>query len=184
MKTVLIFLAEGFEEIEAVTCLDLLRRVGVNAKFVSITGNYQVTGAHNAIYRADMLFDGEKAKDADAIVLPGGLPGAHNLLAHEGLHELILYFHEKKKSINAICASPMILGAHGILSGRSATIYPGMEAELIGATPVSDTVCTDGHITTSQGPATSFDFALRIVKNLMGDTVKEELMGDLLYRKA
>lgn len=184
MKNVLIFLAEGFEEIEAVTPLDLLRRIDINAKFVSISGNRQVAGAHGVQYTADMLFDLDKAKDADAIVLPGGLPGAYHLRDHKGVQELIQHFHQEQKIIGAICAAPMILGGLGILEGKHATIYPGMEEHLTGAIVSHESVCTDGHITTSRAPGTSVDFALRLARELAGAQKEQWLIDDIVYQKS
>lgn len=126
MKKVYVFLAEGFEEMEAVTPIDLLRRAGVDAKLVSVTGNRAVTGAHGVTYLADLLFE-EIEEDADMLVLPGGLPGTTNLQAHEGLTKLLLKQHEAHKWVAAICAAPMVLGALGIVKDRHATIYPGIE---------------------------------------------------------
>ena len=143
MKKVYVFLAEGFEEMEAVTPIDLLRRAGVDAKLVSVTGNRAVTGAHGVTYLADLLFE-EIEEDADMLVLPGGLPGTTNLQAHEGLTKLLLKQHEAHKWVAAICAAPMVLGALGIVKDRHATIYPGIEDKLIGAAPLTDEVVVDG----------------------------------------
>ena len=126
MKKVYVFLAEGFEEMEAVTPVDLLRRVNpeaVEVKLVSVTGDKAVTGAHGITYQADLLFE-EMEDDADMLVLPGGMPGTTNLMAHEGLAELLVKHYEARKWVAAICAAPMVLGALGIVMGRWATIYP------------------------------------------------------------
>ena len=149
MKKVYVFLAEGFEEMEAVTPIDLLRRAGVDAKLVSVTGNRAVTGAHGVTYLADLLFE-EIEEDADMLVLPGGLPGTTNLQAHEGLTKLLLKQHKAHKWVAAICAAPMVLGALGIVKDRHATIYPGIEDKLIGATPLTDEVVVDGNVITSR----------------------------------
>ena len=145
MKKVYVFLAEGFEEMEAVTPIDLLRRAGVDAKLVSVTGNRAVTGAHGVAYLADLLFE-EIEEDADMLVLPGGLPGTTNLQAHEGLTRLLLLQHKAHKWVAAICAAPMVLGALGIVRDRHATIYPGIEDKLIGAAPLTDEVVVDGNV--------------------------------------
>ena len=145
MKKVYVFLAEGFEEMEAVAPIDLLRRAGVDAKLVSVTGNRAVTGAHGVTYLADLLFE-EIEEDADMLVLPGGLPGTTNLQAHEGLTKLLLKQHEAHKWVAAICAAPMVLGALGIVKDRHATIYPGTEDKLIGAAPLTDEVVVDGNV--------------------------------------
>lgn len=156
MKTVYIFLAEGFEEIEAVTPLDLLRRAGVDAKFVSMEQSLQVKGAHNILYTADIMFEEASSVMADGAILPGGMPGTLNLLAHSGLCNLIHEYNKAQKHICAICAAPLILGNLNLLSGKTATIYPGMEDKLIGAMPSIDGVCVDGNILPQEALAQQF----------------------------
>ena len=182
MKKVYIFLAEGFEEMEAVTPLDLLRRVNVDAKFVSVTGKQAVTGAHGVTYQADLLFD-EIDGEADALVLPGGMPGTLHLQAHKGLAELLLAQYESRRLVCAICAAPMVLGGLGITMGRKATIYPGMEAHLIGAFPSTDEVCVDGNVITSRAPGTAIPFALKLAELLTDAATAEKLTADIVYRK-
>ncbi len=182
MKTVYIFLAEGFEEMEAVTPLDLLRRVGINAKFVSVGEALQVKGAHNILYTADLLFDEAAATMADGIVLPGGMPGTLNLLAHHGLCSLIHIYHTAQKPICAICAAPLILGELKLLAGKTATIYPGMEDKLIGATPSKNEVCVDGNIITSRGPGTAIPFSLKLAEIFAGKEAAEKLTADIVYQ--
>ena len=181
MKKAMIFLAEGFEEMEAVTPLDLLHRAGVDAKFVSLTGRKEVIGAHDAVYTADLLFDKAVMEKADMLILPGGMPGAKHLQEHEGLKELLLSFHKKEKFICAICAAPMVLGCHGILKGKKATIYPGMEELLLGAEAVTTPVCRDGHIITSRAPGTAIPFALELIEALCGKPMKEQITADIVY---
>lgn len=181
MKQALIFLAEGFEEIEAVTPLDLLRRAGVEAKFVSLNGTLDVTGAHGAIYHADMLFDRSVAANADMFILPGGMPGAQHLQDHAGLGELLKAASAAGKWVCAICAAPMVLGHLGLLQGKKATIYPGMEARLIGATPVKERVCRDGNIITSCAPATAMLFALELVAALMGEDAAQAIRSGIVF---
>ncbi|MDD4843775.1 MAG: DJ-1/PfpI family protein [Anaerotignum sp.] len=182
MKTVYIFLAEGFEEMEAVTPLDLLRRVGVNAKFVSVGETLQVKGAHNILYTADLLFDEAAATMADGIVLPGGMPGTLNLLAHPGLCGLIHSYHAAQKPISAICAAPLILGELQLLAGKTATIYPGMENKLTGATSSKNEVCVDGNIITSRGPGTAIPFSLKLAEIFAGKEAAEKLKADIVYQ--
>lgn len=180
MKKAYVFLAEGFEEIEAVTPVDLLRRAGVDAHFVSVTGKKAVTGAHGITYQADLLF--EEITAADLLVLPGGMPGTTNLLSHQGLLQLLRAQNQAKKQIAAICAAPMILGALGLLCGKRATIYPGMESHLIDAIPCTDAVVTDGNITTSRAPGTAIPFSLRLAELLTGDSAA--LTADIVFQKA
>jgi len=179
MKKVYVFLAEGFEEMEAVTPIDLLRRAGVDAKLVSVTGNRAVTGAHGVTYLADLLFE-EISEDADMLVLPGGLPGTTNLQAHEGLTRLLLQQHEAHKWVAAICAAPMVLGALGIVKDRHATI----EDKLIGATPLADEVVVDGNVITSRAPGTAIPFAIALAELLTDEKTAAALTEDLVFRKA
>ena len=183
MKKVYVFLAEGFEEMEAVTPIDLLRRAGVDAKLVSVTGNRAVTGAHGVTYLADLLFE-EISEDADMLILPGGLPGTTNLQAHEGLTRLLLQQHEAHKWVAAICAAPMVLGALGIVKDRHATIYPGIEDKLTGATPLADEVVVDGNVITSRAPGTAIPFAIALAKLLTDEKTAAALTEDLVFRKA
>lgn len=184
MKTVLIFLAEGFEEMEAVVPMDLLRRVGIEVNFISTTEFMQVQGAHSIYMRADALFQESALLSADGIILPGGMPGTLNLLAHEGLRRLILLFHREEKPICAICAAPMILGKLGILAGRTATIYPGMEEHLVGAKHSTAQVCKDGHIITSRGPGTAIPFALALAAIFAGEDAAEKLKRDIIFQES
>lgn len=182
MKQAYIFLAEGFEEMEAVAPLDMLRRAGVDAKFVSVTGERVVTGAHGIAYLADALFADVDFSAADALVLPGGMPGTTNLQAHQGLAGLLKDAYAQGKLVCAICAAPMVLGGLGILEGRTATIYPGMEAHLTGAEPSAERVCVDGNVVTSRGPATAVPFGLEIVELLAGKEAAEGLAKDIVWK--
>lgn len=182
MKKALIFLAEGFEEMEAVTPLDLLRRAGVDAKFVSLCGTLMVTGSHGVTYRADCLFDIKEAETADMLILPGGMPGAQHLQEHEDLGRLLCHFHEEGKFVCAICAAPMVLGHLGILKGKNATIYPGMEDRLTGAEPVQELVCADGNVVTGRGPGAAVPFALTLVSLLEGQEKANALKESIVYQ--
>ncbi len=183
MKKVMVFLAEGFEEIEAVTPIDLLRRAGVDCETVSIMGERNVKGARGVTYQADTLFDKEKCEKAEAIILPGGMPGTKNLMNHTQLAELLKEFDKKQKWIAAICAAPMILGHLGLLEGKKATIYPGMEEELKGAVPVTDEVCQQGHIITSRGAGTAIPFALCLIQNLIDEKTAKQIGDSIVYRQ-
>lgn len=181
-QTVLIMLAEGFEEVEAITVTDLLRRASVPVKTVSVTGRRMVYGAHHIPVTADTVFEEVSFPEASMIVLPGGMPGTTNLLEHAPLKEQLLAFAEEGKPLAAICAAPMVLAAHGILSGKKATIYEGMEANLKDAVHTPGNVVIDGNITTSKGPGTAMDFALALIKNLCGAQAAEEVRSGLLYQ--
>ena len=175
MKKALIFLADGFEEMEAVTPLDFMRRAGLDAKFVSLAGTLSVTGSHGVTYRADMLFDEKVASEADMLILPGGLPGAQNLQDNEALGKLLLKFHEEGKFVCAICAAPMVLGKLGLLKGKKATCYPGFEQYLEGAECTGAPVERDGNIITGKGPGAAMEFALAIVDLMLGKEKVQEL---------
>lgn len=164
-----IFLAEGFEEIEAISTVDILLRGGVDAVTVSVTGNPVVTGAHDIQVVAGKLF--EEVADfssGDMLVLPGGMPGSDNLRAHQDLKKQLLAYHERGKWIAAICAAPRVLGGLGLLKGKNATCYPGTEPLLTGATIQNISVVQDGNIITGRGPGFVFDFALKLVEVLQG----------------
>ena len=182
MKKVYVFLAEGFEEMEAVTPVDLLRRVNVDAKFVSITGSKAVTGAHGITYMADLLFE-EIEEDADMLVLPGGMPSTTNLMAHEGLAELLVKQYDSHKWVAAICAAPMVLGALGIVMGRFATIYPGMEEYLVGADISTEEVVVSGNVITSRAPGTAIPFALKLVEVLVSESYAEHLKKEIVFQQ-
>lgn len=175
-----VHLADGFEEVEAITVIDLLRRADIDVTTVSIMKRLEVIGAHNVKVAADTLFEDVNYDDCEMIVFPGGGGGARNLDEHKGIASVLKSFNQNGKLIAAICAAPMVLGHHGILSGRKATIYPGMEAELKGASYVNEKVVVDGHIITSQGPATAMDFALKIIEMVKGKEVADSISADLL----
>ena len=178
-----IHLAEGFEEIEALTPCDLLRRVGVEAKTVSVTGEKMVTGAHSIRVEADLLFEEADYDSCSMIVLPGGLPGAFNLQDHAGLEAQIKRFAEEDRPLAAICAAPLVFGSHGVLNGRKATIYPGMEKCLNGALPQDEIVVQDGKVITSMGPATAMPFALKLIEALKGKEVSDSVADGLLWNR-
>lgn len=168
-KKILIPLAFGFEETEAITIIDVLRRAEFDVTTVSITGFHKVTGAHRIGIEADRLFEEADFEDADMIILPGGMPGTSNLQAHQALNEQLISFYEKGKHIGAICAAPMILGSLGFLKGRRAVCYPGFESKLLEATVLSDPFVVDGNIITGRGVGTALAFSLEIVRIFKGE---------------
>lgn len=179
---VYIHLADGFEEVEALTPTDYLRRAGIDAKMVSVMGRLNVTGAHDIEVKADILFEEADYAGCEMIVLPGGSDGAEHLSAHAGLSAQLLAFAGVGRRIAAICASPaVVLGRKGILKGKNATCYPGLESEMAGALPAPGKVVKDGNIITSRGPSTAVDFALAIIEELKGREVREEVAADILY---
>ena len=179
---VYVHLAYGFEELEALSVVDLLRRVEVPVQLVSVTGEKLVKGAHGIGVEADILFEEADYESCEMIVLPGGLPGTFGLRDHEGLTDKIREFAAAGKKLSAICAAPLVFGGLGILEGKKATIYPGMEDHLTGAEPAGKRVVKDGNIITSQGPGTAMYFALAITEELCGEAVAEDLRKDLILK--
>ncbi len=181
MSKVNVFFATGYEEVEALTVVDILRRAGIDTDMVSVTGDIVVTGSHNISVKMDKLFD-EAEKNADMIVLPGGIPGTPNLKAHSGLKQMIEEFCGAGKYIAAICAAPTVFGGMGLLKDRHATCYPGMEDELCCAEALEDAVVIDGNIITSRGLGTAIDFALALVGVLKDDETAEALAEKIVHR--
>jgi 4-methyl-5(b-hydroxyethyl)-thiazole monophosphate biosynthesis len=175
-----VHLAQGFEEIEAVTVVDILRRGGLDAKTVSVTGQREVTGSHGITLTADLLFEDADYGACEMMVLPGGLPGTTNLQKHKALMETLVGFSESGRPVAAICAAPMIFGAMGLVRGKRATIYPGMEDELKGALVQHDLVVEDDGVVTSQGPATAMEFALALLARMAGQKTADRVKGGLL----
>ena len=176
----LVFLATGFEELEAVGTIDILRRGNIETTTVSVTGNKTVTGVHNIQVIADELFENIDCSTYDALVLPGGGPGSEMLNKHDGLRKAIAEHNEKGKLIAAICASPRVFGSMGLLNGKKATCYPGIEPELIGATILNESTVTDGNIITGRGPGLVFDFGLAIITYLHGNPDADNVAEGLL----
>lgn len=166
MKHVYLFLADGFETIEALTVVDVLRRAKMPITTVSITEDKRVVSAQKIAVEADAVFGGCDFSDADMFVLPGGIPGTPNLEAHMGLSNLIDEVAERGGKLAAICAAPSILGKKGLLKEKKATAYPGFEESLIGALVQEQAVVVDGNIITARGMGTSIDFALAILQEL------------------
>ena len=173
-----IFLITGFEEIEALATLDILRRGEVSVQTVSLTQSLTVIGKHRVPVIADFMFGEVDFSQAEMIILPGG---TINIDAHDGLKELILSHINSGKRVAAICAAPMVLGGLGLLQGKRATCYPGMESFLKGAIlQTHEAVVTDGLITTGRGPGLSFEFALSLLSQLKGKEVANEVSKQLL----
>jgi len=177
----LVFLATGFEDMEAVGTIDILRRGNIETVTVSVTGDKTVTGVHNIPVIADELFENIDFSAYDALVLPGGGPGSVMLNEHEGVRKTLVEQYNNGKLIAAICASPRVFGSLGLLDGKNATCYPGIEPELIGATLINEPTVTDGNIITGRGPGLVFDFGLAILNYLYGThDVSDEVAGGLL----
>lgn len=181
-KKVCVFLADGFEEIEGLTVVDLLRRAGVDVTTVSISASSMVHGAHGIDVQADKLFQEEKYEEYDMVVLPGGMPGTLNLSAHTGVKNVLDQFYNEKKYIAAICAAPSILGTYGMLKGRKATSYPGFEEKLVGAEYVYDAVTVDEFIITSRGMGTAIDFSLKLIEKMISEEKAEAIGKSIIYQ--
>lgn len=182
MSRVAVFFAEGFEEIEALTVVDICRRGGLTTDMVSVTGSVEVTGSHGITVKADKTFEQADANDYDMLVLPGGMPGTKNLEAHEGLMGQIDTFYEAGKYIAAICAAPSIFGHRGILKGRNACSYPSFESHLEGASVTAGPVEVSDHVITSRGMGTAIEFGLTILGIFCGQEKAEELAKGIVYR--
>jgi len=180
---VYVHLATGFEEVEALTIVDVLRRADIDVKTVSVTGEKTVAGTHGISVEADLVYEEADYEKCGMIVLPGGLPGADNLQAHEGLAKHIKSFGDNGKKLAAICAAPMVFGACGVLSGKKATIYPGMEKRLTDAQATGENVTVDGNIITGMGPAIAMEFALALVENIKGKAAAENVADGLLFNR-
>ncbi len=183
MSKVNMYFATGYEEVEALTVVDLLRRVGITVDMVSITEDMTVVGAHGIAVGMDKTFENAD-KDVDMLVLPGGMPGTLNLKAHSGLCDMVKAYNEKGKYIAAICAAPTVFGSLGILESRNATCYPGMEEELCCRQSKTESVIVDGNVITSRGLGTAIDFALEIITVLMDESVADSLAEKIVYSRA
>lgn len=180
MGTIYEFWADGFEDIEALAPVDIMRRAGLSVKTVSIMGRREVETAHKVKVLADVLFEEADFSDLEMIVLPGGMPGAANLAAHAGLHDLIAKTYKDGKPLTAICAGPMVYGKMGLLKGHKATCYPGFEQYLEGADYTGSLVEVDGPFTTGKGPAAALSLGFAIVERFCGKAKVDELKGGML----
>lgn len=172
-----IFLDNGFEEIEAITTIDLLRRADIPVTMVSVTGIEAVLGAHNIAVKADALFANVDFSDAEMLILPGG---ATRLREHSDLCDLLVGHNDNNKLIAAICAAPSVLGQLGILHGKQATCYPGFESYL-GDSFIDGLVVESKNIITAKGPGLSSDFAFCIIEKLKGSDVADKVYDEAQY---
>lgn len=183
MAKVYMFLAEGFEDVEALIPLDVLRRGGVDVKTVSISDGYVVTSAHGVNIEADLMLMEAETDKADLLMLPGGMPGASNLYANEDLCEALQKQNEKGKMISAICAAPaVVLAQLGILNGKRATCYPGFEQMLTNATYTGELVTVDGNITTAEGPAAAFPYAYELLSQLVNKATANQIAEGMRFK--
>jgi 4-methyl-5(b-hydroxyethyl)-thiazole monophosphate biosynthesis len=182
MKKACLLLAEGFEEVEAITPADFLRRAGIEVTIAGISGR-KVKGSHGIVVETDASSEA-LAKDYDAIVLPGGQPGANNLAASPAVRDLLIRHSQKGKLIAAICASPAVVlhGSCNLLQGKKFTGYPGTEVSVKGAHFVPDRVVIDGNYITSRGPGTAGEFAIAIIAALEGRQKADEVAQHALQK--
>jgi 4-methyl-5(b-hydroxyethyl)-thiazole monophosphate biosynthesis len=182
MIRIALLAADGCEEIEALTVVDLLRRAGMDTDIISISDSKAVTGSHRIVFGAEKRFDDVDMNDYDALILPGGMPGTNNLATHTGVCTTLKDFAAAGKLLAAICAAPSVLGGLGILEGRKATCYPGFEPKLAGAEVYADNVVADGNIITSRGMGTAIEFGLAIIEYFADSEVVNELAAAIMYR--
>ena len=179
-KSIFVYLTTGFEEIEALATVDILRRAGLNVKTISLVGEKEVVGSHQIPVIADALFEEVSVDGAELLVVPGGTPKYDD---HDGLKKHILAFNSKGGNIAAICAAPMVFGGLGLLRGKRATCYPGFEKYLEGAVlATTEAVVVDGNIITGRGPGLALDFALTLVEIVAGKEKKNEVASGLLLK--
>ena len=181
MDKVYVFLADGFETVEALAPVDVMRRAGLQVMTVSIMGRSNVVSAQNVTVVADLLFEDVVFDDSSALVLPGGGVGTDNLSAHEPLRALLVDACSRGLLVAAICAAPMVFGRIGILKGKKATCYPGCEGDLFGAEYTAAAVEQDGNIITACGPGASFDFGFAIIERFCGAGVVETLRSQMQF---
>ncbi len=182
MKKIYVFLADGFEEIEALTVVDLLRRAQLEVVTVSIQEKTQVMGSHRIPVTADALFSRTDCSQGDLLVLPGGAVGTQNLEKCRPLLDLVKAYAAQDRKIAAICAAPTILARLRLLDDRKATCYPSMMEELVNARKTTEAVAVDKNITTSRGLGTAVDFSLELIAQLISPEKAKEIAESIVYR--
>ncbi len=182
MTRIAVHLADGFEEIEAISIIDVLRRANLEVIVVSITKKLEVIGSHKITVIADALIEDIDFNSVDMIVLPGGMPGAKNLNSHENLKSHILQFNKEGKPLGAICAAPLVFGQLGILRGKNATCYPGYEKYLEGAEISDSSTEVAGNIVTGKGAGVAIQFTLKIVEIIKGAEAANELAKKMIVQ--
>ncbi len=182
MSKVYVFMADGTEEVEALTVVDLLRRAGVAVTTVSVMEREEIVSSHNIGIRTDEMFGASDYADGDMLVLPGGMPGTTHLKEHEGLQKILKKYEKDGKYLAAICAAPSVLGSNGLLSGKQAICYPGFEEQLDGAEIVNKNVVHDGQFITSKGLGTAIDFSLTLIEILAGSEAAANVARGVQYQ--
>lgn len=182
-KKVYIFLADGFEDIEGLTVVDLMRRADIDIKTVSIKKSKEITTSHGITMLTDLTFAETDFTDADMLVLPGGMPGTKYLNEYQPLRNLLADFYKKGGKVAAICAAPTVLASLGFLEERKATAYPSCMEGLAGAERSLESVVVDGNVTTSRGLGTAVDFALSLIGQLLGEKKADEIAESVVYSR-
>ncbi len=182
MSKAIIFFADGLEECEALITVDLLRRAGVEVVIASVMGREEIVGAHKIQIRCDALAESLDLNSADAVILPGGLPGTEYLYESERVRSAVQSFAEAGKLVAAICAAPTVPGRMGLLKGKRATCYPGCEADLIGADYTDAETITDGSFITGSSLGAAIPFALAVIAWLDGQEKSDEVRSSIVYR--
>ncbi|MFW5976652.1 MAG: DJ-1 family glyoxalase III [Bacillota bacterium] len=182
MAKIMIPLADGLEEIEAISNIDVLRRAGIEVITASIGNNLEVNGDHGIIIMADDNIDNIKSEEIDGIILPGGMPGAENLKNNENLIKLIQKVNKKNGLIAAICAAPIVLEAAGVIQNKNATSYPGFDEQMKSCNYQEKRVVKDGNIITGRGPGVALEFALKIVEYLLSKGKAREIKENMLAK--
>ena len=181
MAKIGIFMADGCEEIEGLTVVDILRRAGIDIDMISVADNGYAKGSHGIRFECDCSISDADFSQYDGLVLPGGMPGTTTLGANETVLAQIKAFFEAGKLVAAICAAPSVLGDNHILEGKKATCHPGFEERLLGATVVEDAVAVDGNVITSRGMGTAIPFALAIVEYCKDAETVAEIRKGIVY---
>ena len=181
MSKVYIFLADGFEDIEGLTVVDLMRRAGISVDTVSIKETRDITTSHGIEMKTDRIFHETDFSDADMLVLPGGMPGTNYLRDHEGLAELLKKQYEAGKWVAAICAAPSVFGGLGFLKDRKATSYPGCLDGIPVGEYTEEPVAVDGNVVTSRGVGTAIAFALKLIEVLISKEKADEIAASIVY---
>ncbi|MCR5089477.1 MAG: DJ-1/PfpI family protein [Oscillospiraceae bacterium] len=181
MKKLLLLLAEGFEEIEALTAADLLRRAGMTCELCATGSSLSVRGAHGISVNADLIFHHADPGAYDGVILPGGTPGTRHLSENNDVIGLLQKYSSEGKLTAAICAAPTVLATAGLLNGKNAVCYPGMEKQLSAANVMKEPAVTDGTVITGRGVGTAISFALEIVRYYNGEAASQKLAKEIVF---
>lgn len=181
MKKLLAFLANGTEEIEALTVVDYCRRAEIEVDLVSINDGKKAIGAHKIFMGADKILDEIEEGHYDAFYIPGGMPGAANIRANKKAIEILKIANKNNKLIAALCASPLVLEEAKLLDGKNYTCYPGIEKSIKGGNYIDENIVVDGNLITGKGPALAAEMAFNIIERLQGEEVAQKIRRDTLY---